>query len=939
MNEKKATVLIVDDAEINREILAEMLKDDYHILAAENGKEAIEIMEKNYRDIRIVLLDMHMPVLSGEETLLEMRRRLWLDQIPVICISSDETKESIENAYNLGVTDYFTRPFDAAVVGRRVKNAIDLYEKRNNDFMDSMDVLSSFFYRIVKCNLTTGRFLIFRSGNDFEDKEFNSIEDIYELLEKYATMGYVHGEDRSAYLSFCDKNNLTSALKKGKNHLRINYRRNIGGKYRWVTLEFTRSLEYTDDNQVVLMCVQDVNDDYLRKLDVVMRRNQGDLGMVSLNITRGLCIASATPISMLELLDGVERIEHYVERCVEIVNNPEVAVKLREQLSQAHLLSQFAAGFHELDENVAVYLKEDDELHVIHLHLEMVENTISGDVEGILSFRETTNEFLSEQITERLYSKNYCKIFVINASRDSMIVDDPQQFTISNKKHLSCRYSEFVDGLIANYYQVADAERIRKSADIDTICENLDKNGEYHFAVNYIEQGMGNMMQKISFAYLNKKMKVIIGAAEDVTELSRKDTLTAGYNRAGFLAKTQDFLTKIQKKADYAILYFDIRNFKATNDLFGMAFGDRLLKEVYNTLEKSKCQPIVIARIEADQFACLVRKETISLEEINDLCEMRIKENNRDFLIYLQCGIYELEEDVDDVAEMIDMAKIAANAIRDVRTNYYSIYEPDMKTSYVAEAEVMGDLESGILRKELVVYYQPVVDAKTGKIASAEALVRWIHPEKGFISPGVFIPALEKNGHISDLDHFVAEDVWRFLEKGQEEGRPYVPVSVNLSWADFYDDRILNWIMDTLEKSKEKSMKTRIEITETSYTAMGKDRREILEKMRSLGADLLMDDFGSGYSSFGILQDYNFDILKLDMSFVRKIEESEKTRAIIQMIIQMAHALGMRLIAEGAETEEQVNFLRDNGCDYIQGYYFYKPMPEADFVELLKKQV
>ena len=223
----------------------------------------------------------------------------------------------------------------------------------------------------------------------------------------------------------------------------------------------------------------------------------------------------------------------------------------------------------------------------------------------------------------------------------------------------------------------------------------------------------------------------------------------------------------------------------------------------------------------------------------------------------------------------------------------------------------------------------------TGKIASAESLIRWFHPKKGFISPGVFIPALEESGHISELDLYVLDSVNEFQKKRYQSDKITVPVSTNLSWMDFYDETIMNWLEKKCADTSMPSGLCRMEITETSYAAIEADRNATLEALREAGILLLLDDFGSGYSSFGMLQNYNFDIMKIDMSFVRQIETNTKTRSIIRFIIEMAHTMEIKIIAEGAETKEQVEFLRDNGCDYIQGYYFYKPMPEEEFVKLL----
>lgn len=218
---------------------------------------------------------------------------------------------------------------------------------------------------------------------------------------------------------------------------------------------------------------------------------------------------------------------------------------------------------------------------------------------------------------------------------------------------------------------------------------------------------------------------------------------------------------------------------------------------------------------------------------------------------------------------------------------------------------------------------------------SAEALVRWIHPKKGFISPGIFVLKLEEDGSVSRLDRYVFQKVRSYISGRYEKGLKVVPVSMNLSWMDFYDEALINEIVDFLEHPEFPSELIRFEITETSYAALEENVGRVLNKIKKKGAWILLDDFGSGYSSFNMLQRFSFDILKIDMSFTREIEMNSRTRRLIPLIIETAHALDAKTVAEGAETKEQVEFLRNHGCDYIQGYYFYRPLKKDEFSEKL----
>lgn len=937
MVKHKQKILIVDDAEMNREILSEMLKDEYEILEAENGQKALDILSASHKDLQLVLLDMNMPVMSGEEVLKIMKDRLWLERLPVICISSDSTEQTIRKAYDLGVTDYFSRPFDAAVVKRRVYNTIVLYDKNGGDFNDAIGVLSIFFYRILKVNLSTGNYLVFKDGDEDVTGMFEGISDIYDRLASFAWKGYVHEDDREEYLKFCDGDWLRQQFAEGKDHLIFHYRRNITGEFRWVSMEIFRSSEYTDENQVVLIYVRDINDDYLKQLDVVMRRTTDTIGIVTLNITKDICIASSAQNPAMKILDSMENIEDYVERISENIVSEEERKQIVRHLNRDYLLQCYSEGRTTLTRDVAVYNQEKDELCMIKGTIEMIENSVSEDIEGILYFVDDTGVFLAEQMTRRLYQKNFEQVLVIDSRKNTVMVDTPDKFSTGNYRGVKYDYDRYVREVLAESVPEKERDILFHCMDLDRIHKKLEKEGRYSFTIHQTDAADEKRLKNYTFVDLSRNFGMLLGAVEDITEISRKDILTGGCNRQGFIYQAKQYL-RGEDKESYAILFFNVRNFKATNDLFGMEFGDGILREIYKNLEKSPLNPLITARVEADHFICLIRKENLNFETITQLCRMKITERQRFVLAFLCCGIYCVDKDGKDIGEMIDLAKVAKKYIEDEYVQPYKLYDESMKEAYIDKMKLVEEMESGIRNEEFLIYYQPVVDAVTGKIRSAEALVRWIHPEKGFISPGVFIPALEENGHITRLDQYVAKKVRDFLKERKRDDKVSVPISINLSWMDFYDEKIIGWIIEELKNLREQDIRTRIEITETSYAAINQDRNPILNEMKENGAELLMDDFGSGYSSFGMLQDYNFDILKIDMSFVRQIETSKKTRGILKAIIDMGHTLGMKLIAEGVESKEQADFLRDNGCDYIQGYYYYRPLPEEEFRKLLDDQ-
>ncbi len=434
--------------------------------------------------------------------------------------------------------------------------------------------------------------------------------------------------------------------------------------------------------------------------------------------------------------------------------------------------------------------------------------------------------------------------------------------------------------------------------------------------------------------------RIILKRVRNMIELYERDyqdNVIDGYNRKGVIRQADILFKYCEDGTQYAIMFFNIRNFKVINELFDVEGGDDVLRHFYNRIMISELKPLIGARIEADHFVFVVRRENINLDRLTALCECTFRQHHIKQRIYCRCGVFYVEDKNMSVSGMIDRAKIAKEYITDEYVKPYAVFDKFMRAAYIDKAKIASELEDALINNEFKVYFQPVVNPMTGKLASAEALVRWQHPEKGFISPALFVPALEKSGYISKLDRYVYKQVRQFLGERYENRLPIVPVSTNLSWMDFYDEDMMNWIVnDMCEFTKPKEL-VRFEITETSYTAIEANRNKILEKLREYGATILMDDFGSGYSSFGLLQDYNFDILKIDMQFTRQVETNPKTRIILHSIIEMAHSLGIKVIAEGAETEAQVAFLKEDQCDYIQGYYYSKPVPMDEFVKMLRK--
>ena len=934
----KLKILIVDDSELNRELLAGMLEDEYEIYQVENGKKAIDILEENREQFKLVLLDINMPVMDGYEVLSIMKRRKWLDKLPVIVISAEISGESVKKAYELGASDYFVRPFNVAIVLRRVRNMITLYDNISSNLKDAVTMLSTIFYRILKIDLEADSYEIIEQGNSDPLRELYQKESISACLKDVAEKGYIHEEDYKEYTEFCSLEHLKKIFLDGSQYASLQYRRVLEGQYRWVSMEIVRSTEYREDNQQVVMYIRDINDDYLKLLQIAMCHTLDSVGIVSANISQGICLSFAGRRDELEC-QSEESIDTYIQRVSEMIPMPESREHFCQVFSQQNMLKLFTEGTAALSMEAAFFYSEEQQPCVLRINVDMACNSFSREIEGVLHFTDVTVAYLIENVPQKIYQKDYENIIIIDAKREKMIKTDVLSSVISDYLKKEEAYEGYRSYSSHRAVVESERERFKKCVELSTIKEGLRKDKQYFFTIHETDKTGEVRLKRYSYIYIDERVDIIVGAREDITEFSEKDVLTGGYNRRGFIRITERLLNEVPDRTKYAVLFFNVKNFKAVNELFGVESGDVVLQNIFRTLTHSKLSPVITARVESDHFVCLVENKNLDFEELTSVCDNKFVKDGKCMNLIIRCGIFYVEEKPMKISVMIDRAKLAKRYITDEYVQPYMVYDHSMQVAYIDKAKLAGELQEGIAKEQFKVYYQPVIDTKTGKIASAEALIRWIHPDKGFISPALFIPALEENGHISELDFYVLKKVWQFINDRCENNKFVVPISVNLSWMDFYDEIMMEKILKEMDRFRENGREhmARFEITETSYAAIRENRSGILESLRIKNAKILLDDFGSGFSSFGMLQDYDFDILKIDMSFIRKIGENPKTKSIVHSIIGMAHEIGIKTVAEGVETEEQVSFLRQSGCDYIQGYYYSKPLPEEEFVEFLEK--
>lgn len=421
---------------------------------------------------------------------------------------------------------------------------------------------------------------------------------------------------------------------------------------------------------------------------------------------------------------------------------------------------------------------------------------------------------------------------------------------------------------------------------------------------------------------------------EDIPESDEISSILKGIRkRRKFRRNVNNLL--ITSTKDIGFIQFDIRKFKIVNDLYGEKFGDEILDFITRQLKEYCNEKQFFINLRSDVFLIVTEydKEEELVNFVHQLDNrIRIFKNVKLQFVY---GIYTVEDRTMELRQMEDRSGMARKAAKNNILTNILFYNERFKESLYNRKFIEENMQAAISERQFLMYLQPKYSITQNEIIGAEALVRWNHPERGMIYPNQFIPIIEENGFIKRVDYYIWEEACRFIRKCEDAGISTCPISVNVSRVHLHDNECVEVLSELIDKCGINKKLLELEITETAGD------QQISKKALQLkqeGFTLLMDDFGSGYSSLNILLETPFDLIKLDKKFMENMIVSSKGRLILEQVVLMANKLEIGLLAEGVETGEQVEMLRNIGCDQVQGYYYAKPMPEEEFFELLKRQ-
>lgn len=422
-------------------------------------------------------------------------------------------------------------------------------------------------------------------------------------------------------------------------------------------------------------------------------------------------------------------------------------------------------------------------------------------------------------------------------------------------------------------------------------------------------------------------------------ESTERDDLTGLLTRDYFFNYIEQY-DRYHPDQEMDAVAVNINGFHLINELYGREAGDGVLHHMgFYLLDFRDRTGATAARIDADQFLVYVPSGSVDHEKVLEDIDKHF-DNFPDIHVRVRAGIYKNVDKSIEMERRFDRAMQAANTIKGDFSKSFAYYNEEIHQKKLFDLQIIDEFDDALNGGQFQLYFQPKynIEKEEPFLSSAEVLIRWNHPDRGVVSPGIFIPLFESNGLIQKLDFYIWKRAMQYMAEWREKYGKEITLSINISRVDLYHHNLIGYLEENIKKYGISKDNLYLEITESAYTEDTNQLISVIDKLRTDGFRIEMDDFGTGYSSLAMLAEVPVDIIKMDMLFVRGMESNEKREKMIRLVMDMAKYLGIRVIAEGVEDKETVDFLKSVGCNIIQGFYFSKPIPEEEFVKKFTDQ-
>ncbi len=556
-----------------------------------------------------------------------------------------------------------------------------------------------------------------------------------------------------------------------------------------------------------------------------------------------------------------------------------------------------------------------------------------------MTSKSLPQDFNESGLFEQLFSVHFDGVLLIDTERGEFV--EVNELITGKLSHFinpdAPSYLETIKHAIANYITPTSRLDFSKSIDLGNIVKNLETHESYFKDFQFRWSPESPILYKrLNFRYLNSDRNYIIMSCEDISTILENDIdpLTGILDSTGFHKRVSEWIN-VHPGRRFRIHRYYVDHFKDINGVYGYEIADKLLRDIGTYMHAFDTENSFSAHFNAEHFIRFCSEDSMSVHDCYDKFVEKFSDYGLSIPIKFHVGVYDLCEEGDTVFRMCYKALLALQTVKQDLNCPYAYYEKGMMERERGKLELLLEVDRAMVCDEFEVYFQPQVDYLDKSVFSAEALIRWRHPKKGLVSPGRFIPHLERSNFISKVDLYVIKKTCAYLRKWINElHRDDIHVSVNLSRRDVLNPEFLVSLEKVLQEYGLKYSALHLEITESAYTNDSDTLISIVDSLRAKGFFIELDDFGSGYSSLNTLKDINVDKLKIDMKFLSG-NHSKKEETIIEYVIQMSHSLGLPVIAEGVETIEQAKMLLEFGCRQQQGYFFAKPIPAQEYEDLI----
>lgn len=825
---------------------------------------------------------------------------------------------------------------------------------RNAEFIDAMIDYGSFCWLACKINLTNNSYEVIHTIEDYPVNFRKHCSTLEQFLNQPVLLGLVHPDDVDDYQKYANLDFLRSSVVRnhGKTDHWVRFRCRVNQtEYHLIEMQFYAGREYTDDNKVEYLLVKDMG----------------------LPFSSGRILFEEVLKNLAESFESVFYVDFEKDQVIPYRVSPEwnsPAKKLIQSLPHySDIMHQFieesvvlhdrsmmdqVCSFSYLQEQFKIRKAFTQDFRVnkngneVYYRIKFAnmgklgeaKNCVVGfenvNIENVFNreFRKTGEKLLivddialNREILKDIFGKRYDLYEAENGIQALTLLaehEDEIAMVLTDLAMPVCDGFELLSQMKSN----------RRFCNIPVIV--MTAYGEQINRERCLELGASDFISKpyneaVIFNRVDSLIK-LHGVTETLSRIEI-DSVTGLYTKEAFFNYAQNLLDANPDK-EYTIIVSDVVGFKSINEQYNIEMGNKLLHYIAQSASDSKCGFLIGGRIGGDIIATFCSEIHLTPEEEETYLKTLSEQSPIPNLV-IKYGIYQTRSGRDiTVQHMCDRARIAINSIKDVYGKDFVTYDDAMGRQIHMQQLIIKSMDQAIREKQFRVYYQPKVDAKTQKVAGAEALVRWIHPELGFMNPGVFIPIFEKNGFISKLDTYVWKTVCKDMVEWREKGI-MLPVSVNVSRRDFADINLTEHIVDMVDYYGIPHDMLHIEITESAYAENPETIKTAIKKLHDQGFVIELDDFGTGYSSLTALAGMDIDVLKFDLSIIREDNEASE-KNVLDFSMNLANMMQLKTVQEGVETPEQYERVKNLGCDYVQGYYFAKPLQKSDFEAYLQ---